>query len=262
MKRLMTLLLAVLLLSATAAYAADPIDLTTYTDEELAILQQQVAEEIRSRQATETPEDAAADFRYASNGREVRIISYIGRGVDACIPDQIDGVPVTQIYEDAFKDKRSLKSLRLPQELVSIGSDAFMWSYALNQVLVMPKTLQTIGSSAFCWSGVTGVVLQSACALNSQAFAFGDDMQFCFIREGAAVELGFYAFQDSSLETIVIPADVTDIHPQAFHGSNNVTVYCPAGSYAERYCQENFIVCNTAEYEAMVAYYEALYPVE
>jgi hypothetical protein len=60
----------------------------------------------------------------------------------------------------------------------------------------------------------------------------------------------------------VIPADVTKIDAAAFKGCKYLTVYCPAGSYAEQYCLENFIACDTANYEAMVAYYEALYPAE
>lgn len=265
MKKLMAALLTALALFSVA-YAAESVDLTAYTNEELLALVEQAGAELRARNTPVTPDDPLADLRYASNGKEVRINAYVGTTGEVYIPDEIDGVPVTQIYDDMCNEfdnsQLDIRSLRLPKGLVSIGSKAFQSTYDLEQVIVMPRTLKSIGFSAFCWSDVTGVVLQSDCVLNSQAFAFGDKLRFCYIREGCAVELGSLAFQDTPIETIVIPADVTKISSSAFADCNYLTVYCPAGSYAEQYCKENFIVCDTANYETMVAYYEALYPAE
>lgn len=262
MKKILACLLAAILLMGVAA--ADTVDLTALSDAELAVLNQQVDAELAAR-AAKTPETALSDLRYASNGKEVRIISYIGATGDAYIPDEIDGVPVTQIYNDAFDEfgeKHVLRSVRLPAGLVTIGTDAFKSTYQLTSVLVMPKTLTRIGSSAFCWSGLKGVVFQSDCELPIQTFAFTDGISFCYIREGCAVTLGSLTFQDSSLETVVIPASVTSIEDDSFYGCNNLTVYCPAGSFAEQYCMENFIICNTKDYDTMVAHYEGLYPAE
>ena len=283
MKKLIALLLAaVMLLCAAAALAAEPVDLSTYTDAELDALRVQVAEEIaaRRRAATASP---AADFRYASDGSVVRIISYIGEGGEVVIPDVIDGLPVTQVYENAFKGNRSIAAVHLPDALVSIGENAFADSsitsvylpeglemieamafnrtYMLTQVLVLPESLKEIGVFAFQWCYTGGVVLQSDCKLIGRTLD-NSKLRFCYIRPGCAVQIGSYTFANSSIETMVIPAEVTSIHATAFEGCNAVTVYCPAGSYAEQYCRENFIVCNTAEYEAMVAYYEALYPAQ
>lgn len=60
----------------------------------------------------------------------------------------------------------------------------------------------------------------------------------------------------------MLPADVQFKDDTVFEGCNHLTVYCPAGSATEQYCMEHFITCNTADYEAMVAYYEALYPAD
>ena len=265
MKRLMAALLAALALFSMA-FAAEPVDLTTYTDAELLALVEQTGAELRARNTPVMPDDPLADLHYASNGKEVRINAYIGTSGDVYIPDEIDGVPVTQIYDNMCNEYNisglNVRSLRLPKGLVSIGNSAFSGTSYLEQVIVMPRTLKIIDYYAFWYSGVTGLVLQSDCLLDKQAFAFGDKLQFCYIREGCAVELSGGAFRDTPMKTIVIPADVTKINASAFALCNFVTVYCPAGSYAEQYCKENFIVCDTANYEAMVAYYEALYPAE
>ena len=273
MKRLMAALLAALALFSVA-FAAEPVDLTTYTDAELDALRVQVAEEIRARAAAKAPENPAADFRYVSNGREVRIVEYIGNSGNVYIPDEIDGVPVTQIFDDLFNgsvnvdfdallngSELGLHSIRLPAKLVSIGEDAFHSTFFLEHELVMPKTQKSIEMCAFWSSSIPGLVLQSDCELSQYAFAYSE-LKFCYIREGAAVELGPAVFTDTPMEVAVIPADVTQISSSVFDSCNNLTVYCPAGSYAEQYCKENFIVCDTANYEAMVAYYEALYPAE
>ena len=261
MKRLMAALLAALALFSVA-FAAEPVDLTTYTDAELLALVEQAGAELRARNTPAVPDDPLADLHYASNGKEVRINAYVGTSGDVYIPDEIDGVPVTQLYDGMCKRKRDLRSLRLPKGLVSIGNEAFYYSYGLEQVIVMPKTLQKIGSYAFSPGEVTGLVLQSDCVLEWGAFDNANKLQFCYIREGCAVELDWGAFRNTPMETIVIPADVTKINASAFEGCNFVTVYCPAGSYAEQFCLENFIACDTTNYEAMVAYYEALYPAE
>ena len=261
MKRLMAALLAALALFSVA-FAAEPVDLTAYTNEELLALVEQAGAELRARNTPAAPSDPLADLRYASTGKEVRINAYVGTTGDVYIPDEIDGVPVTTIYDGMCKSNRDVRSLRLPRGLVNIGSDAFYRTSALEQLLIMPKTLKKIGSSAFGFSSVTGLVLQSDCLLDKQAFSFSDKLKFCYIREGCSVRLEWRVFQGSSIETIIIPADVKKIDATAFMSCNYVTVYCPAGSYAEQYCKENFIVCDTANYETMVAYYEALYPAE
>lgn len=82
MKKLISLFLALLMLSATAAFAAETIDLTTYTGEELEALKVQVAKEIKARLLTEKVETPYSDFLYGSNGKEVRINDYTGKGGD------------------------------------------------------------------------------------------------------------------------------------------------------------------------------------
>ena len=264
MKKLISLFLALLMLSATAAFAAGTIDLTTYTDKELEALKVQVAEEIRARKNAQQA-SPASDFIYGSNGMEVRINSYKGTSGDVHIPDEIDGVPVTQIYKLAFEESE-IGSIRLPDRLVSIGNSAFYRTENLKSVIEFPKHVQKIGSSAFSFSGVNGVVIQSDCTIDSSCFEHTSNLDFVYIRKDCQIVFdnsrpGCHFWQ-SSIKTLVLPADVEFKNDSVLEGCNHLTVYCPAGSAAEQYCKDNFIACNTADYEAMVAYYEALYPAD
>ena len=45
----------------------------------------------------------------------------------------------------------------------------------------------------------------------------------------------------SSMEKIVIPETITEIGADAFYGCSKLTIYAPAGSYAETYAKENNI---------------------
>lgn len=268
MKKLLVLFLALLMLSATAAFAAETVDLTTYTDKELEALKMKVAEEIRDRLTTAQAETPHSDLIYGSNGKEVRINGYIGTGGDVYLPDEIDGVPVTQIYQLAFVNHREIESLRLPDGLISIGVSAFYGTDKLKSVVEIPKHVQEIGIQAFCSSGVPGVVIQSDCTIGDSCFKYTDNLEFVYIRKGCRVVFADreYAsgehFYESPIRTLVLPADVEFEDDTTFAGCNLLTVYCPAGSAAEQYCRDNFVACNTADYEAMVAYYEALYPAD
>ena len=259
-KKMLSVLLAVLLLFSMA-FAAEPVDLTTYTDEELEALRLQVAEEIRARAMGNTPENPAADFKYVSNGTEVRINAYTGSGAEMYIPDEIDGLPVTQIATSAFSGA-GVTSLRLPGKLVSIGMFAFNETRKLSGELILPASVREVGQNAFYFSGLTGLVVQSDCTLGNSSFAGTRSLEFVYIREGSSVSIEGCAFCVSTVKTVVIPETVQLLASDVFASCNDVTVYCPAGSAVEQYCRENFIACNTADYEAMVAYYEALYPVQ
>ena len=55
-------------------------------------------------------------------------------------------------------------------------------------------------------------------------------------------KIGFGAFQGCrGLERVFLPQSVNEIGNDAFWCSNDITIYAPAGSYAETYAKENNI---------------------
>lgn len=93
-------------------------------------------------------ENASSDFKYILNSKEAEIISYIGEKEDVVVPDTIEGVKVTSIGSDAFKDNNKIKSVKLPDSVEIINSSAFENCTSLVNVNI-PENVTVINESAF-----------------------------------------------------------------------------------------------------------------
>ena len=115
------------------------------------------------------------DFVAEINDSEISITGYNGTDDDVIIPDEIDGLPVVHIGDNAFY-KKGLTSVFLPSELKTIGDYAFennnledIWFdeglisigknafYANNNCYLrneLPSTLVSIGERAFFYNRI------------------------------------------------------------------------------------------------------------
>lgn len=57
------------------------------------------------------------DFRYRISGNEIEIPEYKKGEESIVIPSEIEGVPVTQIYESVFRGKNNIISVSLPDTI-------------------------------------------------------------------------------------------------------------------------------------------------
>ena len=263
MKRILVMLLLTVCMARVGC--AEKYDFSGYSDEQLSELQTLLEREKAQRKKSEVGtgnESPVEDFLYASNGKEIRINAYIGNGGDIVIPEQIEGVPVTIIADGAFCDKaESIKSVTFPQTIKSIGTNAFTKAGNMSGVVILPPSLENVDRQAFKYIGISGLILQSDCEIDSFAFSQEDNLEFVYIREGNRANIGSYTFSgDNALRTVIIPGSVKTIEDMAFSGCNYVTIYTPKGSYAEQYAQQNFIACNTDDYDRYVEMYEEMYP--
>lgn len=117
------------------------------------------------------------------------------------IPDKINGVTITGIGENAFKDISIIESVDLPNGLLTIGNAAFKNCVNLNNIII-PNNVTNIDSSAFenCTS------LESV-TLSNSLYAIG---------VGAFIGC-------SSLRSINIPASVQHIDSSAFENCSSLT---------------------------------------
>ena len=101
------------------------------------------------------------------------------------VPDSVDGIPVTEIGSNAFKNMLSLVSVTLPDSIKTISPCAFEWCSHLESI-EFGNSLETIGMCAFYHCGLKSAVFPetlrsvgmsafSSCPLDE--VTFGDDIQ-------------------------------------------------------------------------------------
>lgn len=116
------------------------------------------------------------------------------------VPSFYKGKTVTQIVEHGFKDCVNLKSIVIPNSIISIGDSAFSGCYNLSNI-ILPDSLISIGDSAF-----------SGCSTLSN-----------IILPDSLISIGSVAFSGcGSLTNISIGNSVTSIGYRAFDGCNNL----------------------------------------
>ena len=89
-------------------------------------------------------------------------------GLAIIIPSEINGIPVTAIATDAFKNK-GLTSVEIPNSVTSIGYAAFLNNQLTS--VVIPNSVTSIGYAAFLNNQLTSVVIpNSVTSIGNSAF--------------------------------------------------------------------------------------------
>ena len=102
----------------------------------------------------EPPEEEYITYEYGDyvytilKGGAIQIETYHGSEEDITIPAEIDGSRVTSIMSYAFEENQNLKSLTIPEGLVTIGNYAFQKCPNLAKV-TLPASATEIGEAVF-----------------------------------------------------------------------------------------------------------------
>ena len=170
---------------------------------------------------------------------------------DIVIPDQINGIEVEHIGNNAFASDNPRGSgvpvtVILPKNLKTIGARAFYACLGLRD-LVIPKTVTSIGSQAFyvCLSLTSLTLPNNLRSIESKTFtqsslnhitipdkvtsigdaAFSNCMKLTSIKiPESLTSIGFLAFWNcTSLPSITLPASITTIEQNAFKDCTKLT---------------------------------------
>ena len=206
------------------------------------------------------------------------ITSYKGDTVEIIVPEKIGKKAVSEIGEEAFAPgnnrisnkvaRRNIKRVTIPAGVKTLEAGAFQGCRMLSDV-VLPEGLTMIGNSrslngvfAGC-EALTRITLPDTLEeLGNHVFHGCEKLTDLVLPQGVK-KIGSHAFEKCyMLEEITIPEKVTRIEYHTFfncinlkvlHLSENVkvidraafthalTIYAPAGSYAEQYAKENNI---------------------
>ena len=166
-----------------------------------------------------------------------------------------------QIEEEAFQGDESISAIILPDGLLSIGSRAFYDCTNLTSVEI-PASVTEIGENAFgsCSSlKAFQVATESASYASARGVLFSKDRTALLAypagnsaasyRIPSGVEaIGEKAFSGSThLKELYIPRSVTQIGPNCFQGTDELTASVYADSYALEYCIEHGIPYTVIE---------------
>lgn len=143
------------------------------------------------------------------------------------------------IDEHAFSGCEQLEITPLPAALEEIGSFAFHSCKQLEQ-LALPHGLRKIGMYAFygCRALTKMTIPGSVEALEDLLFSNCPQLAEVVIEPGVK-RIGRTFRNCTGLKTVQIPSTVTQIHPDAFRGCDNLTLKVEAGSAADRYAREH-----------------------
>ena len=113
-----------------------------------------------------------AQFVYTTNNGAITITGSGDTNGAVVIPDQITGLPVRTIGDNAFRGNSFLTSITFPDTLTSIGNQAFFLCTGLTNVSI-GSAVSSIGSNAFAYcSSLTSVTIPgSVTSIGSYPFA-------------------------------------------------------------------------------------------
>ena len=232
---------------ATATDTTDPSDTTSDTTMTTAapVIQTTIVyvytEYVTNAPVTESVADDKNDepemseYKYSTDKATgtVTLNKYLGDDTVVWIPEKIGGYTVTGIGSKCF-EKQSLKGVVIPEEITSIGNNAFQGCKNLASVTFKgaPSTI-TVGNNAFqnCVKLKT-INLPAAKRIGSLAFDGCSSLEELVIKMGTE-EIGDYCFRNcTSLKSLRIPESVTVVGQGAFSGEHpeDMVIYCVEGS--------------------------------
>ncbi len=157
------------------------------------------------------------DFEYAVYDDGVYITAYVGEDSEVTIPEEIDGMPVICIDENAFYECSSIVKINMPDSIVEIMNFAFYKCTGLQEI-TFSKELVKIGEHAF--EGCTGLtrikIPENVHTIGKCAFYGCTGMTTVTLSKGITV-IEEYAFAKCThLSGMYLPEGVTDIGAMAF----------------------------------------------
>lgn len=161
----------------------------------------------------------AEDFTYDVEENGIKIKSYAGSDTVVVIPAEIEGKPVTALYNYVFGNNSPVRAVLIPESVKEI-----------EEVFINNETVELV----ICEGATRTLGLTFGFCSNLQQVIFGKDLQ----------ELGgIGTFGNcTKLKELHFTQTLTNIDDElVFEGCENLTIYAPAGSYAESFANENNI---------------------
>lgn len=160
----------------------------------------------------------SAQFRF--NKTTGAITGYYGTApAELIIPSDIKGVAVQTISVRAFLDNTDIKSVIIPNTVLSIEDYAFSGCSNLAN-LMLGSAVKSIGAGAFQTSQLAEVNIPNSVEMIGIGAFMNCKNLTSLILGNSIIEIGNAAFRNCRIENLVIPNSVTTIGTNAFQNNS------------------------------------------
>ncbi len=170
------------------------------------------------------------DYEYTLADDGAVLSKYVGANdpVEVVVPSEIGGKPVVELGYRLFRNKKSLKKVTVPDSVKRIGESAFDDDESLSTV-VLSKNVETIDKYAFrSCTALSDITLpDSLKSIEEDAFTACASLKSIDLPDGLT-KLGYTCFERSGLESIEIPASVTEVGSSSLYSGNGPFKDCDA----------------------------------
>ena len=177
---------------------------------------------VRAAEAYEIVFDG--DYYYWVYEDHVTAGVYESNDTEIVIPDTFNGLPVTELFDNAFSHCYKAEKITIPKTITSIGHDAFKKCIFIES-LDLPDGLVTIGENAFsdCKGLISLTIPDTVTTIGNCAFSGCSGLRSLTIPD-SVVNLGDGAFIScSGLEEIKLPASLTKLNCFMFNECDSLT---------------------------------------
>lgn len=152
-------------------------------------------------------------FTCTTNGGAITIKSYIGIDGTVTIPDTLNGLPVTTLWNTTFYGCDTLTNINIGYSVNSIAGQCFVGCPNLLTI--------NVDASNSIYSSVDGVLFDKS---QDTILYYPDGRTGSYTIPNGVTVIPNYAFQLSDgLTTLTIPASVTSVETLAFNGNPSLT---------------------------------------
>ncbi len=163
-------------------------------------------------------------IRYYKYEDHVEISGCDKSATEVVIPDEIDGLPVTEIEGSAFNACAKMTSVTIPNSVTEIGHGAFSMCLSLISVTIPDSVTKLDDSAFYCCESLPSITIPNS-----------------------VKSIGRYAFDECvKLESVTIENPYCDIYDNANTISDTAVIYgyenSTAQGYAEKYNREFVVI--------------------
>jgi hypothetical protein len=149
------------------------------------------------------------------------------------IADSVNGILVTGVGKDAFKNCRQLESVSIPDSVTTIGANAFEGCENITSVAISDSVTEISSRAFFNCSNLTGVEIPvSVTSVGDWAFSGCTNLETVTFENGAKLEsIGSAIFRNCiNLKNITLPNSISSIPHYAFYNCLGLeTINIPYG---------------------------------